>query len=321
MGDETSSRGRLPWGEAIGLALLGFKLAELAGRLGRLMRGRPLRAVWLALQAAGLLAVVAYVGALGWQEFGPRKPEVNSLRRELAEKFVPDVLADLRTQRTRAASVVLLHLAGDPTDHLSDRLRTALSESGVLNVREPTLDERVQRRLNLPVTSPATLDAAVARARGLGAPAVLFGSVSQFDGTPDGGRLTLELTLADIASKAVLFTRVYDYAWTPTRLENAVPALAGRKLSLATRLLGWALVVLLLPVFSIGFLRATARRASNQANLGVLTLYTGIAAALAALIVGLPAGLTAWIALLVLTGLALAYHVWILTVAVRLEER
>jgi hypothetical protein len=276
---------------------------------------------WAAVKFVGVLGFLAYLAFLGWREFGPRKPAVNALRQELAEVVLPQVIADLRAQRTNAAAAVFLHLAGDPTDHLSDRLRTLVSESGVLDLSPATLDERVQRSLNLAVTAPATLDAAVARARGLGAPAVLFGVVRQFDGTPQGGRLTLELTLADIATKSVLFTRTYDHEWKPAALVPATPAGPLVRTSLLSRLLGWALAVLLLPVFTIGFLRATVRRGSNRANLGILLLYTTVAAALAWLIVGAPNGLwpTVWLA--VLAALAFAYHVWIMTVALRLEDQ
>ena len=87
---------------------------------------------WAAVKFVGVLGFLAYLAFLGWREFGPRKPAVNALRQELAEVVLPQVIADLRAQRTNAAAAVFLHLAGDPTDHLSDRLRTLVSESGVL---------------------------------------------------------------------------------------------------------------------------------------------------------------------------------------------
>ena len=279
-----------------------------------------LRLLWAVLRLAGVVGFLCNLAVVGWRELGPRKPQPNPLRRELAEALLPRLVADLRGQRTNAAAAVLLHFAGDTTDYLSDRLRQLLGESGVLELTVPTLDETLQRRLNLPVTSPANLDAAVARARGLGAPAVLFGTVKQFDGTPEGGRLVLEVTLADIGTKGGLFQRTYEQEWQPT---TPTPALADAPIArapLVSRLLGWALLVLLLPVFSFGFLRSTVRRKTNRANLGVLVLYTAVAAGLAALLVVTPTGAGPALLLALLTALALAYHLWIMTVALRLEE-
>ncbi len=286
------------------------------------MLNRVTRGLWSSIMLAGTVGLLSYLAYVSWREFGPQKPAVNAVRQQLAEQLLPAVVTDLQAQATNVPAAVLLHLAGDPSDYVSDRLRALLNESGGLPLTEPTLDEKVQRALHLQITSPATLEAAVARARGLGAPAVLFGVVRQFDGTAAGGRLILELTLADIASKDVYFTRTYEREWKPQPLEPLVLADPAVSVGLLSRLLGWALVVLLLPVFTIGFLRATVRRGSNRSNLGILLLYTAVAALLAWLVVG-AAPNTAWsaLALLVLSGLAFAYHVWIMTVALRLEAQ
>ncbi len=280
------------------------------------------RLLWSMIVLVGTLSLIGYLAAVAWRELGPHKPIVNPVRRELASHVLDDVLHDLRTQRTNASSVVLLHFAGDETDHISDTLRALLTSSGILSVSEPTLDEKLQRELGLAITSPANLETAVARARGLGPKAVLFGVVREFSGTSDEGRLTLELTLADITSAQTLFAHTYDRQWKPMPLEPVLIQEHLSHLGPLSRLFAWALLVLLLPVFSIGFLRATIRRGSNRANFGILTLYTSVAAILAWLVVGATFQSfwsAAWFA--GLAGLAFAYHVWIMTVAVRLENQ
>lgn len=279
------------------------------------------RFLWALIVLLGTLAIAGYVSFLAWREYGPQKPVPNAVRRELAELVLPVILDDLRLQRTSFASAVLLHLANDPTDYLTDRLRTLVVESGAFTLVEPMLDEKVQRALNLAVTSPDTLDAAVARGRGLGAPVVIFGRVEQFEGTPEAGRLALDITIADIASRQVVFTRSYRRDWKPMPLEPVVLQDRVGRTHAATRTLGWALAVLLLPIFSIRFLRATVRRGSNRANGSVLTLYTVIGAILAWLVIGATLD-TVWSALVLaaLTAGAFVYNVWIMTFALRLEE-
>lgn len=284
------------------------------------LAGRLLRRIGSVLTIACVLGTLAYLGTLAWREFIPRKPTVNAVRRDLADAVLNRAVSDLQAQPNRIPGAALLHFRGDTTDHLTDRMRDLLDDSGVLNLVGPTLDEKLQRRLGLQVTSPDSLESAVARARGLGVPAVLFGVVRQFEGTSEGGRLMLELTLADIATKAVLFTKTYEQTWNPTMLEPLLSGTPVQRSSTISRLLGWTLVVLLLPVFTIGFLRATVRRNSNRSNLGVLTLYASVATVLAVLLFGIPSGIGSILSLLTLSFLAFCYQVWVMTFALRLES-
>jgi hypothetical protein len=280
------------------------------------------RSLWSVIILAGTLGLVGYLAFIGWQHFGPQKPEVNAARRELAELVLPVIAEDLALYRTNAATVVLTHLSGDTSDLITDRLRALLSGSGSLFLVAPPLEEKVRRILNLQVTSPSSLEAALASARGSGADAVIFGRVHRFAGTAKGGRLTLEISIADLRSGEVLLHRTYDREWDPLPFEPlALQAPEGRS-NLVSRLLGWALVVLLLPVFSIGFIRSTVRRGSNRANATALILYTLVAAILAWLVVGATLA-SVWSAIWLagLTALAFAYHVWIMTVAVRIEDK
>ena len=79
--------------------------------------------------------------------------------------------------------------------------------------------------------------------------------------------------------------------------------------------------MLLLPVFTIAFIRTMVRKDSNKTNAFVLGIYTVADALLAWLLIGAAIG-SLWAVLLLIIGVAAAflYNTKIMTFAVRLEE-
>jgi hypothetical protein len=275
---------------------------------------------WAWLTLVGTVALAAYLAFQAWVHFGPAKPQLSHLRRQVADQTLPLVLADLRQGRQEVRSAVLLHLANDPTDYLTDQLRALIEQSGVLDLRDRTLEEKVQKALNLRVSAVKDLPIALSRARGTGAQGVLFGKVDTFESFASGAKLELELTLAEVGTRNVVFTKRYVKELKVGVLEAAAVKDQVGRLSGAQRLLGWVLAVLLLPVFTISFIRAMVRRESNRANAFTLSVYTAVDALLAYLLLG--ASLGSWLAALLflaLVGVALAYNVFIMTFALKME--
>jgi FtsH-binding integral membrane protein len=88
----------------------------------------------------------------------------------------------------------------------------------------------------------------------------------------------------------------------------------------AQRFLSWVVIVLLLPVFTIAFIRAMVRKESNRVNAFTLSVYTAVDALRAYLLLG--AALTGWFSVLlfiIAVGAALAYNFYIMNFALRLE--
>lgn len=272
------------------------------------------------LTSSGTLALACYLAWEGWSQFGPHKPELGAVRRQLVDEVMPQVVEDLRLGRKDLRSVVLFHLMDDPTDYVSDRLRAQIEQTGVFDLRDRSLNEKVKKALKLRIGSAADVDAALAASQNLGAEGVLFGGVHVLESYPGGAKVDLQVILAKIEGKQILLDRRYNKELTSVSLTPAVVQDEVRKFGLAQRFLGWALVVLLLPVFSIGFIRAMVRKESNQANAAALAVYTVVDALLAFLMVG--ATLTTWssaLGFLVLAGLAFGYNVFIMTFALKME--
>jgi len=269
----------------------------------------------------GTIALIAYLLWIGWQHLGPRKPDVSPMRMQIANELVPEIVSDLREARNGIRTAALLHLENDPSEYVTQSLRHAVETSGIITLRNPTLAERVRDALRLPQHEYSDFDSALRRASSLGVQAVIFGTVDVFESTKDGARLDLRLYFVDVESERMLFQKNYSRDRRAGLLNHAALQERTAGIPVVQRFLGWLAVVLLLPVFTIGFIRAMVRKESNQANALVLGIYTAVAAILAFFLMG--ATIVTWFAALVLltaTAIALAYNASIMKYAVRLES-
>ena len=272
------------------------------------------------LTALGTAALALYLAWQGWSHFGPRKPGLGAERRQLVDQVMPQVVEDLRQARRDVHSVVLFHLMDDPTDYVSDRLRAELEQTGIFEMRDRSLTEKVKKALSLQITSVADVDAALQASQRLGAQGVLYGGVHVLESYPGGAKLDVQIILAKIDGRQIILDRRYTKELSTTALNPAAMQEGMSKISAAQRFLGWVLMVLLLPVFSIGFIRVMVRKESNRANAATLAIYTAVDGLLAFLMVG--ASLESWISALMflaLVGAAFGYNMFIMTFALRME--
>ncbi len=308
----------------IGKGLLTAFAALSAARGAGCLLGGATMGTWAVISQVlariGAVALVGYMAWLGWDYFGPQRPVVGPMRLEVARQLAPDVVADLRKARGDVRTVAVLHLANDPSDVLTAGLRTEIQESGILDVCDTTFMEKVRDGLRLRQPGCANLAAALEEGRSLGVQGVIFGQVNVFESFGGEAKLDVDLRLADVAGRRILLERRYTKGlgggiFTAANVQEEV-----LKITPFKRLLAWAVIVLLLPVFTISFIRAMVRRESNRVNAGVLVVYTAVDIILAYLMVG--AALVGWasvIIFLIAAAAALGYNVYIMTFAVRLE--
>jgi hypothetical protein len=231
------------------------------------------------------------------------------------------MVEDVRTGRQTIRNATLLHFANDPSDYITERFRTSLEGSGVLDLRDWTFMEKVRTVLRLRQPSYGDIDAALAKGRSLGAETVLFGHVERFESGPGGAHLELDLTLVTVADGTVVFNKRYGKDSATGLLSNAAVQEQMRSVRPSQRFLSWVVLVLLLPVFTIAFIRAMVRKESNRVNAFTLSVYTAVDALLAYLLLG--AALTGWFSVLlfiIAVGAALAYNFYIMNFALKLES-
>jgi hypothetical protein len=273
------------------------------------------------LSRLGTLAFAGYLAWLGWEALGPRKPDISAARREVADRLIPAIVEDLRAARGDLRSVALLHFENDPSDYITDRLRQEIEQSGILDLRDRTVAEKARNLLGLRHPGYDDTAAAVAAGRDLAVAGVIFGRIHAFESGRDGSRLDMEVRFAAIDDGRLLLDRRYSKEPAGGVLSAAAAQEHFGRIGLVQRFLGWALAVLLLPVFTIGFIRAMVRKESNRSNALTLGVYTGAALLLAYLL--FPPDLASWLSValfVVLVGAAFAYNVVIMTFALKLER-
>lgn len=295
------------------------------------------------LTKVGTILLIAYIAYLCWQHLGPQKPKIRSDRKGVADKLIPQIAEDIRTSKEKIRGASVAHFDGDTTGYFTKALRSELDDKGVLDVTDRGLMEKVRDLLGMRATSYDEIEAAARYAADLDKEAVIFGKIHTFEVKPGGVELDVELTFAEAGTKRVLHQRRYTHDTsalpamaTGTTLPALAPPVDGQTGTAAAtpqaagdeatfhwgrRIFAWILLVVLLPVFSMSFIRSMARKDSNRANALVLGVYTVADILLAMLLVG-PA-LAGWVAIglfVVAIVVSILYNVQIMTVAVRLEE-
>ena len=280
-----------------------------------------LRGISMILTKLGSLALVVYVAWLAWENLGPRKPEIGPVRKQVADEEIAKIVEDLRGSQKATPQVALLHFANDPSDYFTDTLRSSIEQSGTLDIVDRSAGEKLRNVLRLRQLSYASKEDAAAFGKKRGVNGVLFGRIQQFESFSGGAKIEVEVTLIDSASGDVIFAKRYSK-------DTSLAAVAGpaikeevEKVPWVTRGLAWLVVVLLLPVFTISFIRAMVRKESNRLNGFTLAVYTVVDAILAFLLVG--AALTAVVPVVIFmgaAGCALAYNVHVMGWALRLEK-
>ena len=175
--------------------------------------------------------------------------------------------------------------------------------------------------MNLRHPSYAVTDTAVAEGRELETQGVLYGTVHAFESYPGGSKIDVEVHLADVSTGQPVFTKRYSIEASPTGSVTAAMQEVTQSFSWFHRLFGWLIAVLLLPVFTIAFIRTMVHKGSNKSNAFVLCVYTLADTLLAWLLVG--AALNSWVPVVVFIIAVVAaflYNVRIMTFALRLEE-
>jgi hypothetical protein len=269
----------------------------------------------------GTLALVGYMAWSGWANLRPEKPQIGTVRKDLADRVISTIVEDIRSSRGELRQAALLHFGNDPTDYFTNGLRRAIEQTGILDLRDRTISEKVRNLLNLRHPSPQPSPEAVVKyGEHVDVGGVLYGAVHTFESYPSGTKIDVEVDLADIATGRNVFSKRYQVETSPGSSILATVQEKARAFPWFQRLFGWLLAVLLLPVFTVNFTRTMLRRRSNEANAFVLAIYTLADALLAWLLVG--AALNSWwtvAAFILAIAAAFAYNVRVMTFALRLE--
>ncbi|MCY2927906.1 MAG: hypothetical protein NTV86_00140 [Planctomycetota bacterium] len=285
--------------------------------------------LWGIVHKVAMLGMIGGIGWLAWQHVGPEEPRIDSARTKALESVIADIARDLQGSRKGLRQVAMLQFQGDGSGIITDSLRSKLEYVGVFDLESRGVTTKLRRKLGLREPAYGTADEAIREGNSLGAKGVLAGNVRRFESVPGGAAYDVEVTLCDVTSRETVFNKTYkrDDSAKPSvssaagMKDSAAPKADDATPSWFTRGLAWLLLVLLLPVFTIAFMRGMMRQKSNKTNVVVLGLYTVADGVMGFLFLG--AAISSWFCAVIFAiaiGFALAYNVRMMSYALRLES-
>ena len=108
-----------------------------------------LKLLVFSLPRIGYPLFLIYLVCYAWMTLGPQKPQVNVIRQRAADRAAFRALAEIRAHRGSLTNVKMFHFANDPTDCLTLKFRNVLDGTGVLNLHDMTMFERLRRFANM----------------------------------------------------------------------------------------------------------------------------------------------------------------------------
>lgn len=285
----------------------------------------------------GSVFFIIYIGYLTWISLGPEKPVPDQRRQSAALHVTKKITEELKTKRGGIRTTVLLHFANDPSDFFTDSLRNHLDSSGVLNLEDRTLGEKIRNKLNLRNYGCPSTKEAFASVSDKNVQGILWGTLEQYESTDSGVILKGTWQLLDSKAKTVVYEGSFNYDTTSEKSaaiaktaaetkellekELSVISAAARSVPGSIRFFGFVLTVLLLPIVTISFIRTMVAKRSNKINAFLLVIYTVVGAILAFLMIGgMFSGWLSIIGFLLAVFAAFMYNYYLMCYALKLES-
>lgn len=296
---------------------------------GNLLGVSLLRWWFLLIPKVGMTLFVGYVCYAGWMNLGPRKPVPDIARKKAADQAVERIVDSVQKNRGVMRSAVLCHFNNDTTDYFSRKLRERIEQSNILTLSDMDFSEKFRTVLNLRNKGVKSAEEAMSEAKGRGVDCVLWGSLDRFESIKGKAILTGEWQLLNMqTSELVCYDNIQEGIGSSNLVETFSSLgrstddieIAVSVIPWYVRLLGFVLIVLLLPIVTISFIRTMVAKRSNKINSFVLGVYTIIDMILAFIMVG-GAFCSFWVVIVFLIAFMLAffYNVSLMSFALRLE--
>lgn len=255
-----------------------------------------------------LVLVVAWEGYLLVRPSEPRSP-LDDPRREVAEEACWQAVERL-PRLPAPGQVAVFRLQEDKTGEVTKRLREIIERTRAYEQPEPGLLDRVMKELKIEEQSVGTLEDALAAARFVKTPYVLFGRILEFTSDRNVGRICVELTLADVERGRPVGETV--------RITVPDPEARRRWLLGLLRVVAWCVATALLPIVTLPVVRRIVAMESNGKALAALLAYAFAAGLLAFALSGFATG---WLWGLLLFGAVLLAFLYDYLVFSMVERR
>ena len=279
---------------------------------------------------------IIYLGLayFAWMYLGPEKFEPSPSREKATERIISQMMLKIRENRGEMKTALLANFEGDKTGYFSECLRSKIEHSGILDVKEKPLLDKIRTRLNLKLNDKLEVSDIVLSAKDGGVDCVLWGTLKRFEELDSGVMINGKWGIVRISDKKVVYEDTFEFdtiTSTTAKIKRSVSELAtdtsssaGPFTSIAwqIRLLSFLVVMLLLPVFTFMFIRAMVIKRSNKVNAFLLGIYTVVDMVFAFFMVGGSFVSTAAIIVFGISSfVAFAYNIALMSFALKLEEK
>lgn len=301
--------------------------------------GLPAKLSVAAKVILGLPKTIMFIVYLGiayfaWMCFGPEKFEPSPSREKATERIVSQMMLKIRENRGEMKTALLPNFEGDKTGYFSDCLRSKIENSGILDVKEKPLLDKIRTRLNLKLNDKLEVKDIVRSAKEDGVDCVLWGTLERFEEVDSGVMVKGVWGIVRVSDRKAVYVDTFKYdtiTSTTAKIRQSVSELAtdtsssaGPFTSIAwqIRVLAFLVVMLLLPVFTFMFIRAMVVKRSNKVNAFLLGIYTFVDMVFAFFMVGGSFVSTAAIIVFCISSfVAFAYNIALMSFALKLEEK
>lgn len=306
----------------------------------------------------GTVLLAGYIGWQGWTNLGPNHSGAGSTRLTLADRAIPLIVDDLRDHRGEMRDAALLPFTGDSSGYFNDTLRKTIENQGTFELADQGIIDRLRDLVGIRPDAVEIPEEAIAAARDMDVDCVIFGRVDRFESFTEGAQLDVTYYIANVETGETVRTGRYFEDTSQPELAAGIVGEDGNIDARATggvdsgtagavgevivplpettlgmdrpptnltwwlrRCLSWAVVVLLLPVFTIGFIKTMVSKRSNRVNAFILVIYTIVDALLAYILVG-PAIGALWplIGFTAAVAVVFLYNTQVMTFALKLGE-
>ena len=282
-----------------------------------------------------IIMLVIYLGIayFAWMCFGPEKFEPSPSQEKATERIVSQMLLKICENRGDMKTALLPNFSGDKTGYFSDCLRSKIEHSGILEVKEKDITDKIRTRLNLKLAERPSLEVVLKSSREDGVDCILWGDLDRFEEVNGGVMIKGEWKLVRCSDASAVYHDTFEYdtiTSTVANIKQSVNELATdtgaaagpfTRIAWQIRVLGYLIVTLLIPVGTFAFIRAMVKRRSNGTNAFMLGIYTVIDMVFAFFMIGGAFVSTAVIVIFIAASFfALIYNVMMMSFAVKLEE-